>query len=176
MKILLFTTTQNGLSQRAYLELVERGHTVSINLAQTDAAMEAAAACFEPQLIIAPFLKKAIPTSILEQYAVLTLRPDVSVNRGSFSSNGTIADDCQNWRITLFDNTKNKDAATINWITYAVKMRPDNKGNYYQHQLTQAAVQDIIKAVEKFELRSLIPNSLSFSASLLKGRLHSTAP
>ena len=173
MKILLFTSTHNGLCQRAYAELVERGHSVAIQAAQSDAAMEAAAAYFQPQLIIAPFLNKAVPASILEKYTVIMMRPDIRVNRGSFSRKGTISDNCQNWRVTVLDSTSEKDTAAMNWCSYSLKMQLDNKTSFFQHHVAQAAVQDILKAVEKLELKNLIPSSLYSKTALQKGRLHS---
>ncbi len=39
MKIVFFTTAHNSLSQRAFVELVDRGHTVFVVIASSEAVM-----------------------------------------------------------------------------------------------------------------------------------------
>jgi putative two-component system protein, hydrogenase maturation factor HypX/HoxX len=58
MKILFLTTAHNSLSQRAFVELVDRGHTVVVVIASSEAVMIDAVAREHPDLIVAPMLKK----------------------------------------------------------------------------------------------------------------------
>src|SRR6266566_4466317 len=66
MKIVFFTTAHNSLSQRAYVELVDRGHTVIVVIASSEDVMLEAVEREHPDLIVAPMLKKVIPASILQ--------------------------------------------------------------------------------------------------------------
>ncbi len=75
MKILFITHSFNSLSQRLYCELTGRGHQVSIEFDISDSVTEEAVALFQPELIIAPFLKRAIPESIWSRHRCLIVAP-----------------------------------------------------------------------------------------------------
>jgi putative two-component system protein, hydrogenase maturation factor HypX/HoxX len=171
MKILLFTTAHNGLSQRAYSELVERGHVVSIQLAGSETSMEAAAAHFQPQLIIASFLSRAVPASLIDQYTVLALRPGTGSDRGPSSLNGTPSENLQNWRITVLQASAETDEGAI-WASKGFGMNPGWNSTYYQHHVAQAAVQSMLEAIEKLESKKFSPKPLQFIDPQLRGRLH----
>ena len=64
MRILFLTHSFNSLTQRLFVELRRDGHDVSIEFDINDAIAEQAVELFKPELIIAPFLKRAIPESI----------------------------------------------------------------------------------------------------------------
>jgi len=64
MKILFLTHSFNSLTQRLYAELTALGHDVSVEFDIADSVSEEAAALWQPELILAPFLKRAIPASI----------------------------------------------------------------------------------------------------------------
>jgi len=76
MKILLLTHAFNGLAQRLYVELDERGHTLSVEFDINDAVTREAVDLFQPDLVIAPFLKRAIPGDSLWPFR-LSWRPDM---------------------------------------------------------------------------------------------------
>ena len=71
MKIVFFTTVHNSLSQRAFVELVDRGHTVVVVIASSEAVMLAAVEREQPDLIVAPMLKQVIPASIWQHYTCI---------------------------------------------------------------------------------------------------------
>lgn len=58
MRILFLTTSHNSLSRRAYDELVQIGHEVLVNLALGENQMIMAVEKHQPDLIVAPMLKK----------------------------------------------------------------------------------------------------------------------
>jgi putative two-component system hydrogenase maturation factor HypX/HoxX len=64
VRILFLTHAFNSLAQRLYVELVARGHEVSIEFDVNDRVAEEAVRLFDPELIVAPFLKRAIPESV----------------------------------------------------------------------------------------------------------------
>jgi putative two-component system hydrogenase maturation factor HypX/HoxX len=75
MKILLLTHAFNGLAQRLYVELDERGHTLSVEFDINDAVTREAVDLFQPDLVIAPFLKRAIPGDVWRRVPCLVVHP-----------------------------------------------------------------------------------------------------
>ncbi|MEJ1382927.1 MAG: hydrogenase maturation protein, partial [Candidatus Sedimenticola sp. (ex Thyasira tokunagai)] len=71
MRILFLTHAFNSLTQRLFVELRERNHEVSVEFDINDTVAEEAVALYQPDLIIAPFLKRAIPESIWGNYVCL---------------------------------------------------------------------------------------------------------
>jgi len=63
MRILLLVHSFNSLAQRIFVELGRDGHELSVELDIHDRVTEEAAALFRPSLILAPFLKRAIPAT-----------------------------------------------------------------------------------------------------------------
>lgn len=171
MTILFFTSTNHELSQRTYMELVERGHSVTVQAAYTEADMLEAVAKHQPQLIIAAFLKNAIPASILQKHTVLMIRPGALSDRGPSNLRGNLSDNLHSWHISLVQSARERDIRDI-LTPPALSQRP--KSNFYRHHVTQAAVQGILEAVEKLSRKNTQSNTaLSLVSQQLKGRLHS---
>lgn len=171
MKILFITTAHNGLSQRAFLELSERAHQIVIQLATSDAAMEAAVQEHQPELIIAPFLKTAVPESVWKKVPVLIVHPGIKGDRGPSSLDWAIMNQWEEWGVTILQAAEEMDAGDI-WASHTFKMREVSKSNLYRHEVTQAAIQGLIEAVEKFESPSFTPEPLDYKNPEVKGRLH----
>ena len=85
MKILFLTTAHNSLSQRAFVELVDRGYTVVVVIASSEEVMLAAVEREHPDLIVAPMLKKVIPSSIWQHYTCIIVHPGIKGDRGPSS-------------------------------------------------------------------------------------------
>ena len=81
MRILLLAHAFNGLTQRLYVELCACGHEVSVEFDISDSVTEEAVALFRPQLIVAPYLRRAIPETGRE-----TSTPSFRVMRMAVSS------------------------------------------------------------------------------------------
>src|SRR5512139_694831 len=60
MKILFLTHAFNGLAQRLFVELRALGHEVSIEIDVNDETTAQALALAKPDVVVAPFLKRAI--------------------------------------------------------------------------------------------------------------------
>ena len=76
MRILLLTHAFNSLTQRLGAALQERGHEISIEFDIADSVAEEAVALFRPDLIVAPYLRRAIPESIWKRHVCLVGQPD----------------------------------------------------------------------------------------------------
>ena len=67
MRILLISSSYNGLCQRAHVELEALGHDISITLALSPEDIRRAVTLFQPDLIICPFLKEKIPEEVWKE-------------------------------------------------------------------------------------------------------------
>ena len=82
MRILLLCHAFNSLSQRLYCELAGRGHQLSVEYDVADSVTDEAVALFRPDLIIAPYLRRAIPATIWRQHCWLVVHPGIVGDRG----------------------------------------------------------------------------------------------
>ena len=82
MRILLLTHSFNSLSQRLFGVLQALGHTVSVELDIADAVTEEAMAMFQPDVVLAPFLKRRIPETVWAPTVCLVVHPGIPGDRG----------------------------------------------------------------------------------------------
>ena len=82
MRVLLLTHAFNTLAQRLFLELERAGHEVSIELDVNDAVTEEAITLFRPDVLLAPYLKRAIPERIYGRLPSLVVHPGPPGDRG----------------------------------------------------------------------------------------------
>lgn len=171
MRILFITTTHNSMSQRAYVELTDRGHHVEVQLATSEYEMISAAERFNPDLIVAPFLKTAIPEMIWSKYTCIIVHPGIKGDRGPYSLDWTIMNNEEEWGVTLLQANHEMDAGDI-WSTENFKVRHTTKSNLYRHEVTQAAMNCLLDTITKFESKSFVPEPLDYTKSDVKGNLH----
>ncbi|WP_371134923.1 hypothetical protein [Rhodoferax sp.] len=81
MRILLLSHAFNSLTQRLGAELRQRGHLVSVEFDISDSVTEEAAALFAPDLIVAPYLRRAVPESVWSRHVCLIVHPGVVGDR-----------------------------------------------------------------------------------------------
>lgn len=169
MKILFITSSHNGLSQHAWCELIEKKHQIKIHIATTEEAMIAAVNSFQPKLIIAPFLKKAIPAIIWKNYTCLIVHPGIKGDRGPSALDWAIMRQEKEWGVTILQADKMMDAGPI-WASHNFPMREITKSSLYRHEVTTAALKGILEAVAKFESNDFIPETLDYSNTETKGQ------
>ncbi|MBA9026329.1 hydrogenase maturation protein [Peribacillus huizhouensis] len=173
MRILFITTSHNSLSQRAFVELTDRGHEVFVQLAGSEDQMIEAVTQFSPQLIIAPFLKTAIPELIWRSHVCIIVHPGIKGDRGPSSLDWAIMDDETKWGVTLLQADAEMDAGDI-WSSQNFVMTKATKSNIYRHEVTQAAIKGLLDVIEKVELGTFIPEPLDYSKKEVKGTLRPT--
>jgi putative two-component system protein, hydrogenase maturation factor HypX/HoxX len=172
MNILFFTTAHNSLSQRAFVELVERGHTVVVVIASSEEVMLEAVEREHPDLIVAPMLKKAIPASIWQHHTCLIIHPGIKGDRGPSSLDWAILNGCDEWGVTFLQAGADMDAGDIwAWRTFA--MRDVSKSHLYRHEVTEAAIQALLEAIDNVESKTFVPEALDYSRQDVKGRWQS---
>src|SRR6478672_2512953 len=101
MKILLIATSFNGMCQRVWVELDRLDHQVKVHLVSTETEMINATESFKPDLIIAPYLKSAIPAVIWKKYTCLILHPGIPGDRGACSLDWAVLNNEKIWGVTI---------------------------------------------------------------------------
>lgn len=171
MRILFITTSHNSLSQRAEIELTDRGHEVSIELALSDEIITSAVELFHPDLILCPMLKTAIPENIWRNHVCLIVHPGIRGDRGPSSLDWAILDGMETWGVTILQAQEEMDAGDI-WSSHLFPMRSASKSSIYRNEVVDAAILGILEAVSRFESRTFFPEPLDYSHPEIKGRLH----
>jgi putative two-component system hydrogenase maturation factor HypX/HoxX len=169
MKILFLTTAHNSLSQRAFVELVDRGHRVVVVIASSEDVMLEAVEREHPDLIVAPMLKTVIPASIWQQYTCLIVHPGIKGDRGPSSLDWAILKGYEQWGVTLLQADSDMDAGDI-WASRTFAMRGGSKSQLYRHEITEAAIQALLEAIDKVESKTFVPEPLDYSRHEVTGR------
>ena len=170
MRILFLTHTFNSLAQRLFVELTERGHQVSIEYDINDAVATEAVALFEPELIIAPFLKRAIPDAIWSRTPCIVLHPGIIGDRGPSALDWAIMNDETEWGVTALQANAEMDAGDI-WASSLFPMRAARKSSIYRNEITDAAVMAVLNSLDRFQAGDFRPTPLDYSNSAVRGQL-----
>lgn len=150
LRILLLCHSFNSLTQRLFAELRARGHRVSVELDINDQVTEEAVALFEPDLLIAPFLKRRIPASVWQQLPCLVVHPGPPGDQGPSALDWAVLRGERDWGVTVLQANADFDAGPV-WAHAAFPLREASKGSLYRREVTQAALQATLAAVQRFQ-------------------------
>ena len=150
MRILLLTHAFNSLAQRLYVELAARGHELSVELDIGDSVTEEAVALFDPHLLVAPFLKRAIPESVWKHRVCLVVHPGIVGDRGPSALDWAIMNGESEWGVTVLQANGVMDGGDV-WAWRGFPMREASKGSLYRNEVTEAAAAAVLEAVESFQ-------------------------
>ncbi|MGO4262184.1 hydrogenase maturation protein [Lysobacter sp. TAB13] len=173
LRILFLCTAYNGLAQRAWAELTDLGHQVSVQIASDPDTMRAAVARERPQLIVAPMLKTAIPEDVWRRHTCLIVHPGIVGDRGPSSLDWAILEGEHDWGVTVLQAAAEMDAGDI-WASAGFAMRGASKSQLYRHEVTDAASRALLQAVERFETGRYVPQPLDYAAAGVRGRLRAS--
>ena len=168
MRILFLTHSFNSLAQRLYVELTTRGHEVSIEFDINDNVAIEAVALFQPELVIAPFLKRAIPEAVWRENVCLVVHPGIPGDRGPSALDWAIMNDETEWGVTVLQANAVMDGGDI-WATRSFPMRAARKSSLYRNEVTEAATAAVLEAVEKFEQGGFTPVPLDYANPQVRG-------
>ena len=171
MKILFLTHSFNSLAQRLYIELERCGHQVSIEFDINDAVTVQAVELYRPELIVAPFLKRAIPEAVWRNHTCFVVHPGIVGDRGPSALDWAIMRDCAEWGVTVLQASGEMDGGDI-WAAETFPMRPAKKSSLYRNEVSEAAVRAVLVAVERFQSGDFKPVPLDYSRPEVLGRLH----
>jgi putative two-component system protein, hydrogenase maturation factor HypX/HoxX len=150
VRILLLAHSFNSLTQRLWVEFTAWGHDVSLELDVNDAVTIDAVSRFAPDLVVAPFLKRAIPGRIWSSVRCLVMHPGIVGDRGPSALDWAVQDGESRWGLTVLQANAEMDAGDI-WASAEFDMRAASKGSLYRNEVTEAAVSALREALARIE-------------------------
>jgi len=169
MRILLLTQAFNSLTQRLFVELREWGHDVSVEFDINDRVTEEAIALFRPQLVIAPFLKRAIPETVWRRHRCIVIHPGIPGDRGPSALDWAIMNKESAWGVTALQANGEMDAGDI-WASVPFTMRHASKSSLYRNEVTDAAVEAIAQTLRRIDDPTFRPQPLDSARNEINGR------
>ncbi len=173
MRILLLTRSFNSLTQRLFVELRAHGHEVSVEYDIADSVTEEAAALFAPDLIVAPFMKRAIPECVWRRYTCLVVHPGIVGDRGPSALDWAIAEGEREWGVTVLQAEAEMDAGPV-WAsrTFALPGGParTRKSSVYRNEVTEAATAAVLEAIERYASGRYVPQRIEQGSPGVRGR------
>jgi putative two-component system protein, hydrogenase maturation factor HypX/HoxX len=150
MRILLLTHSFNSLAQRLLVELRARGYAVSVELDIADAVTREAIELFRPDVLLAPFLKRALPESVWRSTRCLIVHPGIVGDRGPSSLDWAILERQPDWGVTVLQANAEMDAGDI-WASVPFAMRAASKSSIYRNEVATAALEAVLLALDRFD-------------------------
>ena len=169
MRILLIASAYNSMTQRVHVELADRGHAVSVELALGDELMRDGVRRFGPDLVIAPMLTTAIPPDIWSARPCFIVHPGPRGDRGPSSLDWAIMGGAGHWGVTVLQANAEMDAGDI-WASAQFPMPRCSKSALYRTEVADAALTALLLAVTRFEAGSYRPDPLDYRRPDVTGR------
>ncbi len=170
MRILLICSAFNSLTQRVFVELDDIGHEVGCSVAADGDEMGAAVDAFDPELVIAPYLKTAIPEDVWGRLTCLIVHPGVRGDRGASSLDWVILRGLPTWGVTVLQAAAEFDAGDI-WAYREFALGDEPKSAVYRHRVADAAVHAVLEAIVRFDSGTYVPEPLDYGRPEIEGRL-----
>jgi len=148
MRILLLAHSFNSLTQRLWCELGELGHELSLELDIGDEVTREAVQLFAPELVIAPYLKRAIPAEVWRTVPCLIVHPGIPGDRGPAALDWAILEQRRDWGVTVLEASAEFDAGDI-WAAAGFAMRAATKASLYHDEVTECAVRALLAALAR---------------------------
>jgi putative two-component system protein, hydrogenase maturation factor HypX/HoxX len=169
MRILLIASAYNSMTQRVHAELADVGHETSVELALGDEVMRDAVRRYDPDLVIAPMLTRAIPEVIWSARPCFIVHPGPRGDRGPSSLDWAIMTGAERWGVTVLQANAEMDAGDI-WASVEFAMPGGSKSSTYRTEVADAASQAVRLAVTRFAGGRYRPESLDYGRPDVTGR------
>ncbi|WP_284189853.1 formyltransferase family protein, partial [Zoogloea oryzae] len=150
MRILVLCHSFNSLTQRLFDALVADGHELSVEFDIADSVTEEAVALFQPDLLLAPFLKRAIPETVWSRLPCLIVHPGIVGDRGPSALDWAIQRAEAEWGVTVLQAEAEMDAGPV-WASRVFPMRTAPKASVYRSEVTDAALAAVREAIARFD-------------------------
>lgn len=170
MRILLLCQSFNSLTQRLHVELTERGHEVSLEFDINDEVTREAVALFDPDVVLASFLKRAIPEDVWRSRRCLIVHPGIVGDRGPSALDWAVLEGETEWGITVLEAEAEMDAGPV-WASAALPMRAATKSSLYRHEVANTAVEAVMTALTHIESGIFVPRRADPADPTVRGRL-----
>ncbi len=169
MRILLLAHSFNSLSQRLYVELRERGHEMSVELDVNDAVSGEAVRLFDPDLVLASFLKRPIPSSIWKTRPCLVVHPGIVGDRGPSALDWALLEGEREWGVTVLQAEERMDAGPV-WGSAGFAMRAATKSSVYRREVADAASEAVLSAIARIQSGGYSPHRVCAADPHVRGR------
>jgi len=156
VRILFLTRSYNSLTQALHVALARAGHEVSVEFDIAPAVTEEAVALFTPDLIVAPFMKRAIPASVWQRHVCLVVHPGPLGDRGPSALDWALQQRASRWGVTVLQAEAEMDAGPV-WAHREFSLRAGTKSSVYRREVTAAAVAAVLEAVQRFAAGGFVP-------------------
>ena len=143
MKILLLCTTFNALTQAVYTKLTDESHKVGVVYAINEHQMLEEIEAFVPELILCPFLKHYLPSSIYESYPTFIFHPGPVGDRGASSLEYAL--ETKEWGVVILKADCELDAGDI-YAKSEFVVRDTYKASLYRQEVVDA----FLRALDEF--------------------------
>jgi putative two-component system protein, hydrogenase maturation factor HypX/HoxX len=153
MRILFLAHSFNSLTQRLWVELAAKGHDVTLEFDVNDAVTIEAVELARPDMVIAPFLKRAIPEAVWRRHLCLVVHPGPEGDRGPTALDWAILEGAESWGVTVLQAEAEMDAGPV-WASRGFPMRDATKSSLYRNEVTEAAVAAVLEALDRPPPRS----------------------
>lgn len=150
MRILVLCHSLNSLTQRLFDALAADGHDLSVEFDIADSVTEEAVALFQPDLLLAPFLKRAIPESVWSRLPCLVVHPGIVGDRGPSALDWAIQRGEAAWGVTVLQAEAEMDAGPV-WASRVFPLRAATKASVYRSEVTDAALAAVREAIARFD-------------------------
>jgi putative two-component system protein, hydrogenase maturation factor HypX/HoxX len=150
LRILLLTHAFNSLTQRIHVELGSRGHDVSVELDVHHDLTRQGIALFAPDVVIASFMKRAIPEDIWRSVRCLIVHPGIPGDRGPAALDWAILEARETWGVTVIEADAELDGGPV-WASASFAMRDAAKSSLYRREVCDAAVLAVLEALARIE-------------------------
>jgi putative two-component system hydrogenase maturation factor HypX/HoxX len=146
----------NSLAQRLFVMLTEHGHELSVEFDVNDAVTREAVALFAPDVVLAPFLKRAIPADVWQRHRCLIVHPGIVGDRGPSALDWAVLEGRAEWGVTVLQAEAEMDAGPV-WASATFPMRAATKSSLYRRELSDAAVRAVMLALARVEAGGFTP-------------------
>ncbi|MBT2457768.1 hydrogenase maturation protein [Streptomyces sp. ISL-86] len=163
MHVLLAASAFNSLTQRVHAELRDHGHSVAVELALPGVSLPDAVRRHQPDLILAPMLKTAVPREVWSAHTCLIVHPGPVGDRGPSSLDWAIQENATRWGVTVLQADEEMDAGDV-WACVACPVPPVGKSDLYRGEVADAALAAVLLAVDRFASGTYTPQRQPDSA------------
>jgi putative two-component system protein, hydrogenase maturation factor HypX/HoxX len=167
--VLVMASGINSLTQRILVDLKDDGYNVTVSAVTHQSQMYEAFEGAKPDVIVAPYLKKAIPEAIWSACPCLVVHPGVLGDRGPSALDWAVLDGEPSWGVTVLQANADFDAGDI-WAHRDFRMRPASKSALYRHEVADAASEAVREALLHFRAANWAPTPLDYSSAEVRGR------
>ena len=169
VRVLLMASGVNSLTQRVLVDLKDAEYDVTVRAVADQEQMQAAFDQVRPDLVVAPYLKRAIPESVWSARPCLVVHPGIRGDRGPSSLDWAIHDGEDRWGVTVLQANAEFDAGDI-WAHREFAMRPASKSALYRHEVADAASAAVQDALLHYRQGNFTPTPLDYGRPDVRGR------